>query len=187
MINSPFKGWFAWLWSEALSCHLPSSLLRKLQAGDKAQWAKESWDWAQWHQHSDISTRLFQHIQALRGSAASTHWLFMAPPLGTRLCETLTQILGSKTQMGSSCAGGFAFRAWAVTVSFRQSWNSALGALWLLGTSLGASHTPFLPPEITPDIAAGPSWEAEKFLLCCFPFPSVGYGGGNAELHFEGL
>lgn len=81
----------------------------------------ESWDGA-------AVTSALRHFHSAfpahpgrEGSAASTRWLFMAPPLGTRLCETPTQTAGSKTQTGSSCAGGFAFPAWAVLVSFSQS------------------------------------------------------------------
>lgn len=169
MTNSPLKGWFASLRSDTFSCHLHLCLLINPQAGAKAQRGscKESWAASQaivlqWHQHSDISTWLFQHIQAMRGSGASTHWLFMAPPLGTRLCEGPTESAGSKTQTGSFCGEGFAFQTWAVTVSFsqslcgEQSWNSALRSLVL--SSLTAGHqpgciSPFLSAEITPDIA----------------------------------
>lgn len=181
MPNSPLKGWFAWLWREALSCHLPSALLRNLQAGAKAQRGSHKESWAEPPSDWTTVTSALRHFHpafpahpgALQPAHTGSLWLPHREHGSVRNA-------GSKTQLGSFCAGGFAFRAWAVTVSFSLSWNSALAALWVLGTSLCASHTPFLPPEITPD----PSWEAEKFLAL---FYSISRCGDNAELHFEVL
>lgn len=201
MTNSPWKGWFVSLWSESLSCHLPSLCSQASSQGTKLSEAparngrpKESWAASravelQWHQHSDISSWLFQHIQAVRGSGASTHWLFMAPPLGKWLCERPAASAGFKTQTGSVCAEGFAFQAWQwLCPSARACVRSKAEiqpcdpwpwALWLLGISHTSSAT-WNPP----DIAAGPSWGAEKFLALLY---SISQRGDYAELHFEVL
>lgn len=197
MLNSPWKAWFGLGWGAlklsaatftSLCSQTSSQEMKLSEAPARNGRPKESWAASkamevQWHQHSDISSWLFQHIQASRGSGASTHWLFMAPPLGTRLCERPTASAGSKTQTGSFCAEGFAFQAWAVTVSFSQSfcgeqnWNSAL---WPLALSrLTAGHQPLCISHTSsatwnPFLLLAPPEKLKISLFCCIPFPSVG-------------
>lgn len=193
MTNSPLKGWFVWLWREALSCHLHFSLLINLQPGDKAQ--RGSSRKAEQPPKplccSDISTQTFplgfsstcRHWGALQPAHAGSLWL---PTGNTALGETHWKHWVQNPNWLVLC-WGICLPSTDCVLQPEPVWGAKLKfSLVIPGPELPDCWAPafvhlthlFCHLKITPDIAAGPFWEAEKSLALLYSISQCGISWG---------
>lgn len=187
MTNSPLEGLSDSLWSEALSCHLRFSLLINLQPWDKAQRGSCK-EWAPQGKLSSLQSNCTAVTSALRhfhlafpahpGNkglwSQHTLTLYGSPTGNTSLWETHWKWWVQKPNslvlwwriflpsLGSDCVLQPEL-VWEAKLKFSLVIPGPELSDWWASAFVHLTHL-FCHLKITPDIAAGPFWEAEKSL-----------------------